>query len=43
LQSLIDLSANSKRSLLETISNHIGAKGTIKNRGALLFHHEGDE
>ena len=34
--SLIELSANSERSLLESISNHIGAKGAIKDRGPTL-------
>jgi hypothetical protein len=32
VQSLIELSSNSERSLLESISNHIGAKGTVKDR-----------
>jgi putative DNA methylase len=36
VQSLIELSSNSERSLLESISNHIGAKGAIKDRGPLL-------
>lgn len=41
VQSLIELSAGSERSLLESISNHIGAKGAIRDRGpALAF---GDE
>lgn len=37
VQSLIELSANSERSLLESISNHIGAKGAVKDRGPGLF------
>jgi putative DNA methylase len=36
VQSLIELSANGERSLLESISNHIGAKGAIADRGPLL-------
>jgi len=36
VQSLIELSTNSERSLLESISNHIGAKGAIKERGPTL-------
>jgi adenine-specific DNA methylase len=36
VQSLIELSTNSERSLLESISNHIGAKGTLKDRGPAL-------
>jgi hypothetical protein len=36
VQSLIELSTNSERSLLESISNHIGAKGAIKDRGPML-------
>ena len=28
VQSLIELSENSERSILESISNHVGAKGT---------------
>lgn len=36
VQSLIELSSNSERSLLESISNHIDAKGAIKDRGPLL-------
>lgn len=31
VQSLIELSSNSERSLLESISNHIGAKGAVKH------------
>src|SRR6185369_15235204 len=33
VQSLIELSTNSERSLLESISNHIGAKGAVRDRG----------
>jgi hypothetical protein len=33
VQSLIELSANSERSILESISNHIGAKGAVRDRG----------
>ena len=36
VQSLIELSANSERSLLESISNHIGAKGAAMDRGPML-------
>jgi putative DNA methylase len=36
VQSLIELSTNGERSLLESISNHIGAKGAIAERGPLL-------
>jgi putative DNA methylase len=36
VQSLIELSTNSERSLLESISNHIGAKGEVKDRGPEL-------
>ncbi len=44
VQSLIELSANGERSLLESISNHIGAKGAIADRGPLLaFEFEEDE
>jgi putative DNA methylase len=32
VQSLIELSTNSERSLLESISNHIGAKGAVRGR-----------
>jgi hypothetical protein len=42
VQSLIELSTNSERSLLESISNHIGAKGAIKDRGPLLPFGEDD-
>lgn len=37
VQSLIELSTNSERSMLESISNHIGAKGAVKDRGPVLF------
>lgn len=37
VQSLIELSTNSERSLLESISNHIGAKGALRDRGPELF------
>lgn len=37
VQSLIELSTNSERSILESISNHIGAKGAMKDRGPRLF------
>ena len=37
VQSLIELSANSERSLLESISNHIGAKGALPDKGSMLF------
>jgi len=43
VQSLIELSTNSERSLLESISNHIGAKGAVKDRGPTLFEEAGDE
>ena len=36
VQSLIELSSNSERSLLESISNHIGAKGAVRDRGPEL-------
>ncbi len=36
VQSLIELSSNSERSLLESISNHIGAKGAAVDRGPML-------
>jgi len=38
LQALIELSphGSDERSLLESISNHIGAKGAVRDRGALL-------
>lgn len=37
VQSLIELSKDSERSLLESISNHISAKGAVKDRGPVLF------
>lgn len=37
VQSLIELSSNSERSTLESISNHIGAKGAVKDRGPMLI------
>jgi hypothetical protein len=37
VQSLIELSTGNERSLLESISNHIGAKGAVRDRGPLLF------
>jgi len=36
VQSLIELSTNSERALLESISNHIGAKGAAVDRGPTL-------
>jgi putative DNA methylase len=36
VQSLIELSSDNERSLLESISNHIGAKGAIRDRGPEL-------
>ena len=36
VQSLIELSTNSERSLLESISNHIGARGAAVDRGPEL-------
>lgn len=36
VQSLIELSTNSERALLESISNHIGAKGSAVDRGPTL-------
>lgn len=36
VQSLIELSTDSERSLLESISNHIGAKGAVPDRGRAL-------
>jgi hypothetical protein len=37
VQSLIELSSNNERSLLESISNHIGAKGAMRDSGPILF------
>jgi adenine-specific DNA methylase len=49
VQSLIELSppgssgsSGNERSLLESISNHIGAKGVVKDRGPILFEEAGD-
>jgi hypothetical protein len=42
VQSLIELSSNSERSLLESISNHIGAKGAVRDRGPMLPFGEDD-
>jgi putative DNA methylase len=42
VQSLIELSTGNERSLLESISNHIGAKGAIKDRGPTLPFGEDD-
>jgi hypothetical protein len=36
IQSLIELSTNSERSVLESISNHLGAKGAVRDRGPML-------
>jgi adenine-specific DNA methylase len=43
VQSLIELSSNSERSLLEKISNHIGAKGAVRDRGPELFETKASE
>jgi adenine-specific DNA methylase len=43
VQSLIELSTNSERALLESISNHIGAKGAVKDRGPMLFGDEAED
>lgn len=42
VQSLIELSSNGERALLESISNHIGAKGAIAERGPMLAFEEDD-
>jgi adenine-specific DNA methylase len=42
VQALIELSTGVERSLLESISNHIGAKGAAKDRGPTLFEKAGD-
>ena len=42
VQSLIELSAGSERSLLESLSNHIGARGEVKDRGPTLFEKAGN-
>jgi hypothetical protein len=43
VQSLIELSVNSERSLLESISNHVASKGAVKDRGPVLFDEEDAE
>jgi hypothetical protein len=45
VQSLIELSeaGSEERSLLESLSNHIGAKGAVKDRGAVLFESPSEE
>jgi len=43
VQSLIELSTAAERSLLESISNHIGAKGAIAERGPMLAFDSEDE
>lgn len=45
VQSLIELSeaGSEERSLLESLSNHIGAKGAMKDRGAVLFESPSEE
>lgn len=40
VQSLIELSTNSERSILESISNHIGAKGAVRDQGPMLPYSE---
>ena len=42
VQSLIELSSNNERSLLESISNHIGAKGAVRDQGPAFVDAEGD-
>lgn len=42
VQSLIELSSNSERSLLESISNHIGAKGAVRDEGPAFVGADGD-
>lgn len=37
VQSLIELSEGNERSVLERISNHVGARGAVRDRGAALF------
>ena len=37
IQSLIELSENSERSILESISNHVGARGVRRETGPQLF------
>ena len=36
LQSLIELSANGERALLESLSNHIGALGAVDDRQKIM-------
>lgn len=43
VQSLIELSSNSERSMLERISNHIDAKGAVRDRGPELFETKASE
>ena len=43
VQSLIELSENSERSILESISNHVGAKGARRETGPELFANASDE
>ena len=43
VQSLIELSTNNERSLLESISNHIGAKGAVKVEDKRFGEDEGDK
>ena len=42
VQSLIELSTNNERTTLESISNHIGAKGAVPDRGAPFADGGGD-
>ncbi len=41
VQSLIELSSNSERTTLESISNHIGAKGAVKDTGPAFGDEDG--
>jgi hypothetical protein len=43
VQSLIELSSNSERSMLESISNHIGAKGAVKIEDKRFGEDKGDK
>jgi adenine-specific DNA methylase len=43
VQSLIELSSSNERALLESISNHIGARGAAVDRGDVLFGEGGDD
>jgi hypothetical protein len=45
VQSLIELSphGSEERSLLESLSNHIGGKGAVDDRAPMLFATEGTE